>query len=262
MKNIIILSVFAFTLCNGLFLRQLATVTVTGANNIKACMANPYTGSTPAQVFAVTNPGPVTIANEPAYMTIVKTSDSTPITSTCTITSDAATTMTCTFGGEIAEGTYKYKAAETKVGDNDENTLAAYESVEFTLLAAGTTLITPKATQTNVTVDYSETSEGPYNVTVAFESTLTATALPEITANNKKLNCTLKTGSTTDMICQWGSKADLPVPEDKDEETYVVSFKNSCNKAEELVLGITVEDSQSIMTLSKIALFVVVALLF
>ena len=135
--------------------------------------------------------------------------------------------------------------------------MAAYESAEFTLVS---TLIIPKTTQTNVTVDYSET-EGPYNVTIAFESTLSATALPEITANNKKLNCTLKTDSTTDMICQWGSKTDLPVPENKDEETYVVSFKDLCSKNVEIALGITVEDSQSIMTLSKIALFVVVALL-
>ena len=258
MKNIIILSVFAFTLCNGLFLRQLTDVTVSGATGITACMVNPYTGKTaPTQDFSISNP--VVITNQ-AYMTIVKTSDSTPITSTCAIATATATTMTCTFASAPADGTYKFKAAETAIGESG-NKLLAYESAEFTLLAANTPIIKAKDTQTNVTVDYSET-EGPYNVTVAFESTLSATALPEITANNKKLNCTLKADSTKDMICQWGSKTDLPVPEDKDKETYVVSFKNSCDKAEELALGITVKDSQSIITLSKIALFVVVALLF
>ena len=267
MKNIIILSVFTFNLCNGLFLRELTDVTVTGATGITTCMVNPYSGSTPEQDFSIANSGSVTITNEPAYMTIVKTSDSTPITSTCTIASDTATKMTCTFGGEIADGTYKFKAVEKEIQiENVKHNLSSYESAEFTLF----TPIKAKTTQSNVTVDYNETSEGPYNVTVAFESTLNAAALPEITANNKKLNCTLKADSTKDMICQWGSKADLPVPEDKDKETYVVSFKNSCNKAEELALGITVkdsqsiiteEDSQSIMTLSKIALFVVGALL-
>ena len=260
MKNIIILSVFAFTLCNGLFLRELTDVTVTGATGITACMVNPYSGSTPEQDFSIANSGSVTITNEPAYMTIVKTSDSTPITSTCTIATATATKMTCTFASAPADGaTYKFKAAETAIGQSG-NTLAAYESAEFTLLAANTPIIQAKTTQTNVTVDYSET-EGPYNVTVAFESTLSATALPEITANNKKLNCTLKADSTKEMTCQWGSKTDLPVPEDKDKETYVVSFKDLCSKNIELALGITVEDSQSIITLSKISLFVVVALL-
>ena len=256
MKNIIILSVFAFTICNGLFLRQLATVTVTGAKDITACMANPYSDTKKTQEFTITNEGKVKVADNQAYMKLVKIPENTETATTCTIAEGSETKMTCTFTTAPAAGTYKYKAAETKV-DNEENTLSAYESAEFTLVS---TLITPKATQTNITVDYSET-EGPYNVTVAFESTLSATALPEITANNKKLNCTLKTDSTKEMTCQWGSKADLPVPEDKDEETYVVSFKNSCDKAEELALGITVEDSQSIITLSKIALFVVAALL-
>jgi hypothetical protein len=255
MKNIIILSVFAFTLCNGLFLRQLSTVTVTDATGITACMANPYSGSNPTQKFSITNAVEMTTAQE--YMKIVQ--GQTSIASDCSIASDEATEMTCTFKDEITAGTYKFQAAQTDI-TGSQNKLLAYESAEFTLLAANTPIIKAKATQANVTVDYSET-EGPYNVTVAFESTLTAASLPEITANNKKLNCTLKADSTTDMICQWGSKTDLPVPEDKDKETYVVSFKNSCNKAEELVLGITVEDSQSIITLSKIALFVVVTLL-
>lgn len=251
MKNIIILSVFAVTLCNGLFLRQLTDVTVTGATGITACMANPYSDTKLTQEFSITNA--VAITNQ-AYMKIVQ--GQTSIDSTCTIASATATTMTCTFASLPNPGTYKFKAEETNIGESGDK-LLAYESAEFTIVS---TLIKAKATQTNVTVDYSET-EGPYNVTVAFESTLSATALPEITANNKKLNCTLKADSTTDMTCQWGSKTDLPVPEDKDKETYVVSFKNSCDKAEELALGITVEDSQSIITLSKIALFVVVALL-
>ena len=98
MKNIIILSVFAFTLCNGLLLRELATVTVTGADNIKACMLNPYSNTVLTQEFSLTNEGKVKIDGSQTYMKLINISDDNEETvPNCKIEQDSETKMTCTF---------------------------------------------------------------------------------------------------------------------------------------------------------------------
>lgn len=274
MKLLLIFTLIAFSTCGHGFLRNLvATMTVKSASftTTSTCVENKagikFTLSTTsteaaAQVTPATN----------IDITLVKTDDtSKTIATECTIPAESNPTISCTTTGTATVvGAYKpYLENEKKLSTND--IISPFKTLTQSIKLSAKKYVKPSGTQTDAAKQFDYSKQGPYTFDITFDSDMTADNLPTVKANSKTLTCSVDEKTATKVTCTI-TKEVLPL--DSTDKAKVVSYPvtitNVCGDDEAQLITLKVTDTssggetgaQSMINLSKIALFIVGLFLF
>lgn len=273
MKSLIIIALIAFASCEKSFLRELeaTTITVKSATFTTTCAG--FEKGIAFKLTTTSTAAPTVVDTEQDLSIVLAKTDAlaTTIATKCTVPATTNPGISCaTSAPATVTGTYKpYLAAEKEIISNEK--IAAFTDLTQTIKIQAKKYVKPSGTQTDAAKQFDYSKQGPYTFDITFDSDMTADNLPTVKANSKTLTCSVDEKTATKVTCTI-TKEQLPL--DSTDKAKVVSYPvtitNVCGDDEAQLITLKVTDTssggetgaQSMINLSKIALFIVGLFLF